>query len=379
MVITGILKKDRRTKNLVRRLRQGDIALIAHADLDPVAAEALVQTGVAAVINTQPTLTGRFPTTGALLLLQHNTPIVEANDPKVFDELCEGRTVVLDLEQGTVRQDGKVFPILVLTEAEVRRRIKEAERGLTEAIEDFVENTLTYLRQEGKRLLASPIPLPPLKTRIANRHALIVVRGHHYREDLLTIRSYIRDKKPVLIGVDGGADALLELGYKPDIIVGDMDSVSEEALLCGAELVVHAYPNGRAPGTERVKQLGLTAHIFPIGGTSEDAAMLLAYEAGAELIVVVGSHSSVVEFLEKGRKGMASTFLTRLKVGHKLVDAKGVSALYTTGIRWWHIFLLFLFGALVSSWLIRLSPTLQIYLRPLWLWLQTSLEHLFMG
>ncbi|MCX7969150.1 MAG: putative cytokinetic ring protein SteA [Armatimonadetes bacterium] len=378
MVITGTLRKDKRTKNLVRRLRQGDVALIAHADLDPVAAEVLVQIGVAAVINTQPTLTGRFPTTGALLLLQHNIPIVEAIDQRVFDELREGKIVTLDLQKSILRQDGKVFTVTVLTEAEIRQRIKEAEQNLSKALEDFVENTLTYLRQEGKQLLTSPIPLPPLRTRIANRHALIVVRGHRYREDLLAIRSYIRDRRPVLIGVDGGADALLELGYKPDIIVGDMDSVSEEALRCGAELIVHAYPDGRAPGAERVRQLGLTAHTFPVGGTSEDAAMILAYEAGAELLVAVGTHSSVVEFLEKGRKGMASTFLTRLKVGHKLVDAKGVSALYTTGIRWWHIFLLFIFGTLVGAWIIRLSPTLQIYLRPLWLWLQTSFEHLFM-
>ncbi len=377
MVITGILKKDRRTKNLVRRLKRGDVALIAHADLDPVAAETLIQLGVAAVINTQPTLTGRFPTTGALLLLQHDIPIVEVNDPKAFNELREGESVTLDLKQGTIQQDGKVFSILVMTEDEIQKRLKEAEQRLTKALEDFAENTLAYLRQEGKQLLVSPTPLPPLKIRIANRHALIVVRGHHYREDLFAIRSYIRDQKPVLIGVDGGADALLELGYKPDIIVGDMDSVSEEALRCGAELIVHAYPDGRAPGIERVKQLGLEAHIFPIGGTSEDAAMLLAYEAGAELIVAVGTHSSVVEFLEKGRKGMASTFLTRLKVAHKLVDAKGVSALYTSGVRWWHISLLLVSGILLGAWLIRLSPTLQIYLRPVWLWLQTSLEHLF--
>jgi len=378
MVITGTLKKDRRTKNLVRRLKQGDIALIAHPDLDPVAAEALIQKKVAAVINTQPSLTGRFPTTGALLLLQHGIPIVETCEPEAFDELREGKVAIVDLEKGLVSQDGKVVSVTVLNEHAVRQKMSEAERNLSELLDDFVENTLSYLRQEGKRLLASPIPLPPLRTPITGRHALIVVRGHRYREDLQAIRSYIRDRKPVLIGVDGGADALLELGYKPDIIIGDMDSVSEEALKCGAELVVHAYPDGRAPGVERVKRLGLDAHIFPIGGTSEDAAMLLAYEAGAELIVAVGTHSSVIEFLEKGRWGMASTILTRLRVGHKLVDAKGVSALYTTGIRWWHIFLLLFAGTLLGSWLIKISPTLQTYLRPLWLWFWTSIEHLFM-
>lgn len=378
MVITGTLKKDRRTKNLIRRLRRGDIALLAHADLDIVAAESLAKSGVAAVINSQPTLTGRFPATGALFLLRKGIPIAELAEPKAFEELVDGESALLDLEKGTVQQDGKVFPVTVLTDEEVQKRLKESEQRLSEALESFAENTLEYLRREGKMLLSSPITLPPLKTPIAGRHALVVVRGHRYREDLFAVRSYIRDKKPVLIGVDGGADALLELGYKPDIIIGDMDSVSEEALSCGAELVVHAYPDGRAPGAERVKRLGLTAHIFPIGGTSEDAALLLAYEAGAELIVAVGTHSSLVEFLEKGRKGMASTFLTRLKVGHKLVDAKGVSALYTTGIRWWHIFSLFLSGTLVGAWLIHLSPTLQIYLRPLWLWLQTSLEHLLL-
>ncbi len=378
MVITGTLKKDKRTKNLVRRLKRGDIAFISHADLDPVAAESLIQSGVVAVINSEPTLTGRFPTTGALLLLQKGVPIVELGEREAFEELKDGKTVTLDLRQGIVQQNGKVFPVNVLTESEVQKRLRDAEQQLSEALEDFAENTLAYLRQEGKRLLASPIPLPKLKTNFAGRHALIVVRGHHYREDLFAIRSYIRDRKPVLIGVDGGADALLELGYKPDIIIGDMDSVSEEALRCGAELVVHAYPDGRAPGVERVKQLGLSVHIFPVGGTSEDAAMLLAYEAGAELIVAVGTHWSIVEFLEKGRKGMASTFLTRLRVGHKLADAKGVSALYTTGIRWWHILSLLLLGAFTGAWLILMSPTLQTYLRPLWLWFWTSLEHLLM-
>ncbi|MCS7265093.1 MAG: putative cytokinetic ring protein SteA [Armatimonadetes bacterium] len=377
MVITGILKKDRRTKNLVRRLKRGDVALLNHPDLDLVAAESLLKTGIAAIVNSQPTLTGQFPSSGALLLLRQNIPIVDLSEPKAFEELIEGKIVTIDLDEGIVRQNGKVFTVKVLTEAEVKKKLKEAEQRLSEVLESFVKNTMTYLSLEGKQLLSSPITLPNIKTKIAGHHALIVVRGHRYREDLLAVRSYIRDRKPILIGVDGGADALLELGYRPDIIIGDMDSVSEKALQCGAELIVHAYPDGRAPGLERVKKLGLNAHVFPIVGTSEDAAMLLAYEGGAELIVAVGTHSSLVEFLEKGRQGMASTFLTRLKVGHKLVDAKGVSELYTSGIRWWHIFLLTIVGAAIGVGLILLSPTLQTYLRPIWLWLWTSLEHLF--
>ncbi|MCS7192276.1 MAG: putative cytokinetic ring protein SteA [Armatimonadetes bacterium] len=376
MFITGTLKKDRRTKNLARRLKRGDIALLAHADLDFVAAESLLNTGIAAVINSQPTLTGQFPSSGALLLLRQNIPIVDLVEAEAFDELVDGKVVTIDLEKGIVQQDGKVFVVKVLTEREVKRRLKESEQKLSEVLESFVKNTLTYLSHEGKKLLSSSITLPPIKTKISGHHALIVVRGHRYREDLLTIRSYIRDRKPVLIGVDGGADALLELGYKPNIIIGDMDSVSERALQCGAELIVHAYLDGHAPGMERVRKLGLNAHVFPVIGTSEDAAILLAYEAGAELIVAVGTHWSLVEFLEKGRQGMASTFLTRLKVGHKLIDAKGVSELYTSAIKWWHIFLLTIVGAAIGAWLIHLSPTLQTYLRPLWLWLWTSLEHL---
>lgn len=378
MVISGILRKDKRTKNLVRRLRRGDIALLAHEDLDPVAAEALLERKIAAVVNSQPTLTGKFPTTGALMLLKNGVPIVETSDEKAFDQLEEGKLTYIDIDKGLIWQDGASMSVKVLTEDEVLRKLKESEERLNEALVAFAENTLNYLRQEGKRLLSSPITLPPLKTSFAGRHALVVVRGHRYQEDLTAIRSYIRDRKPVLIGVDGGADALLELGYKPDIIIGDMDSVSEKALRCGAELIVHAYPDGRAPGMERLKSLGLTAHSFPIGGTSEDAALLLAYEAGAELIVAIGTHLSVVEFLEKGRRGMASTFLIRLRVGHKLVDAKGVSELYSTGVRWWHILSLVLLGLVIGTSLIHLSPTLQTYLRPLWLWLRTSLEHLFL-
>lgn len=378
MFVTGILRKDRWTKNLVRRLRKGEIALIAHADIDPVSAQALAEAGVAVVINTELSLSGSFPTTGALFLLQHNIPVLDVVEANAFELLRDGMLATVDLQNGTILQDETTVKAVVLTEPLVRKRLKEAERRLSEALETFAENTLTYLKQEGKRLLSSSIPLPPLKTKIAGRHALVVIRGHHYREDLLAIRSYIRDRKPVLIGVDGGADALLELGFTPDIVTGDMDSVSEETLQCGAELVIHAYPDGRAPGLQRVQQLGLKAHLFPLGGTSEDAALILAYEAGAELIVAVGTHVGLVEFLEKGRKGMASTFLTRLRIGHRLVDAKGVSALHGVSLRWWHIISLVLAGFLVGTLLFHLSPTLQTYLRLIWLWIRIGLEQLRM-
>ena len=189
-------------------------------------------------------------------------------------------------------------------------------------LEAFAANTMEYLRRE-RELLLDGVGVPEIGHEHEGRHVLVVVRGYHYKEDLAALRPYIREYRPVLIGVDGGADALIEAGYQPDLIVGDMDSVSDEALRCGAELVVHAYPDGRAPGLARVRELGLDAVTFPAPGTSEDVAMLLADDKGASLIVAVGTHATLVEFLDKGGAGMASTFLTRLRVGGKLVDAQG--------------------------------------------------------
>jgi uncharacterized membrane-anchored protein len=183
-----------------------------------------------------------------------------------------------------------------------------------------------------------------LRTRFEGKHALVVVRGHHHREDLATLRPYIRDFKPVMIGVDGGADALLDVGYRPDLVVGDMDSVSDKGLTCGAELVVHAYPDGRAPGLARVERLGLLSVLCPAAGTSEDLALQLADEKGATLIVAVGSHNTLSEFLDKGRSGMASTFLTRLRLDSKLVDAKGVNQLYRSRISGWAVLALLIAG-----------------------------------
>jgi uncharacterized membrane-anchored protein len=193
-------------------------------------------------------------------------------------------------------------------------------------------NTLEYIQREAK-LTFEPIELPPIKTQFRGRHALVVVRGHDYRTDLAALRPYIREYQPVLIGVDGGADALLEMRLKPDIIIGDFDSVSERALSVARDLVHHVHPDGRAPGREQLVEWGVPYEEFVAEGTSEDVAMLLAWEAGAQLIVAVGTHATMVEFLDKGRKGMASTFLTRLRLGPVLVDAKGVNRLYEGRVR----------------------------------------------
>jgi uncharacterized membrane-anchored protein len=330
--IAGPVRKDKRTKQLVKRLRPGDVAVIDHLDLDRVAAETLVERRPAVVVNAASSISGRYPNPGPMILLEAGIPMLDTAGQGVF-ELREGEQVRIDERGAVLRADGgEVARGEWLVPEDVRKRVDDAKDNLAAALEDFTLNTLSYVRRD-RDLLLEGLDLPPLKTRIRDRHVLVVVRGHDYKKDLETLRGYISEFRPVLIGVDGGADALLEAGYKPDIILGDMDSVTNEALACGAEVVVHAYPDGRAPGRERVERLGLRPRILPGAGTSEDMAMLLAYEADCDLIVAVGTHASMVDFLDKGRAGMASTFLVRLKVGTKLVDAKGVNRLYRVGVR----------------------------------------------
>ncbi|HEV2931161.1 MAG TPA: putative cytokinetic ring protein SteA [Propionibacteriaceae bacterium] len=343
--IGGLVRLDRRTKNLTKRLLPGEIAVIHHADLDRVSAEALVETGVAAVVNAVPSVSGRYPNLGPGILMDAGIPLIDDVGDQIFATVQEGDLLTIDggrvlSSHGTVVANGTLYTTEILEE-----QLQYAREGLSDQIEAFADNTLTYLREE-KELLLEGVGVPEVATEIEGRHVLIVVRGYDYRSDLDALRPYITEYRPLLMGVDGGADALIEAGYKPDMIIGDMDSCSDETLRCGAELVVHAYHDGRAPGLERITALGLQAVVFPALGTSEDAAMLLADSKGARLLVAVGTHASLVEFLDKGRAGMASTFLTRLRVGPKLVDAKGVSRLYRSQIRTWHLVLLVLSGLL---------------------------------
>jgi uncharacterized membrane-anchored protein len=328
--ITGVARMDRRTKSLTKRLGPGDIAVIDHVDLDRVSAESLVDAGVGAVVNVAPSISGRYPNLGPEILVSAGIVLLDTVGEDIFADVAEGDVIRVD--DDTVYLDERaVAKGDVQTIETVAASMAEARAGLAVQLEAFAANTMEFLRRE-RDLLLDGAGVPDIHTPLEGRHVLIVVRGYQYREDLETLRPYIREYRPVLLGVDGGADALIEAGYKPDIIVGDMDSVTDDALRCGAELVVHAYRDGRAPGMKRVEELGLPAVPFPAAGTSEDIAMLLADDKGASLLVAVGTHATLIEFLDKGRAGMASTFLTRLRVGGKLVDAKGVSRLYRARI-----------------------------------------------
>jgi uncharacterized membrane-anchored protein len=324
-VLAGPARVDPRTKSLTKRLRPGDVAVIDHLDLDRVSAEALVACQPAAVLNAARSTSGRYPNLGPDILVSAGVPLIDDLGPDVMT-IVEGRE--LRIEGASVfAGETLVAEGIAQTPESVAATMEEARSGLSVQLESFAANTMDYLRRE-RDLLLDGVGVPDVATPLDGRQVLIVVRGYHYKEDLVTLRPYIREYRPVLIGVDGGADAILEAGWKPDMIVGDMDSVSDRALKCGAEIIVHAYRDGRAPGLARVEQLDVPHVVFPATGTSEDVAMLLADDKGAELIVAVGTHATLVEFLDKGRSGMASTFLTRLRVGGKLVDAKGVSRLY---------------------------------------------------
>ncbi len=376
--VTGVARLDRRTKRLVGRLRPGDVAVIDHVDLDRVAADSLVAVGVAAVLNAKPSISGRYPNLGPEVLIQAGITLIDDIGEDAFERISEGALVGIDGD--TVTIDGEPVASGIRQDAEtVAAAMADAREGLSVQLEAFAANTMDYLKQE-RDLLLDGVGVPDVQTQIAGRHVLIVVRGYDYKEDLDVLRPYIREYKPVLIGVDGGADALVENGYTPDLIIGDMDSVTDDVLRCGAEVIVHAYPDGRAPGLDRVRRLDLAALTFPAAATSEDLAMLLADEKGASLIVAVGTHANLVEFLDKGRGGMASTFLTRLKVGGKLVDAKGVSRLYRQNISGSSLLLLVLSAIAAMASAVAVSTVGKAYLTVVSEWwdnLLFQLGHLF--
>src|SRR3954451_24298535 len=324
--VAGPARLGRRTKMLTKRLVPGEIAVIDHQDLDRVSAEDLVAAGVSAVLNCRRSSSGSYPNMGPLLLVQAGIHLVDLPDDRLFDALKESDAI--DVAGGEVRRNGELLVSgTVQHPEEVRARNDDARAEIGEVLYAFARNTVDHMVEE-RELLAGKFDLPRFDTNFRDRPTLVVVRGVDHRRDLRALAPFIRDLKPVIVAVDGGADAVREEGFTPDMIVGDMDSASPESLACGAELVVHAYPDGSAPGRETLERLGLAHKVVPAPGTSQDIAMLIAYEKAAQLIVSVGSQLNLVEFLDKNRRGMSSTFLTRLRIGDRLVDAKGVSRLY---------------------------------------------------
>jgi len=377
--LAGTARLDRRTKTLMRRLQPGDIAIIDHADLDRVSAESLLRCHVAAVVNASPSMTGRYPNLGPQLLVDAGVPLVDDVGQDVFDKIREGQFVRLD-QDTLYAGDAIAVKGTVQTAESVAAAMTSAKEGLADQIRAFMANTVDYISRDFEQMIDG-IRVPELRTKLEDKHTLVIARGYRHREDLQALRAYIREFRPVMVAVDGGADALLDVGYRPDLIVGDMDSVTDRALSCGAELVVHAYPDGTAPGQERVRALGLDCVLCPAIGTSEDLALLLADDLGARLIVAVGMRFTLVEFLDKGRPGMASAILTRMRVGDKIVEPKGVSRLYHSRISTSWLVTLVVAAAVTMVVATASLPVGQIFLRlaglqlnPFWHWL-TGLFH----
>ncbi len=364
-VVVGRARVDRRTKNLIPRLQPGEVAVIDHEDLDRVAAEGLILAKAGAVVNASRSSSGRYPNLGPLLLAAAGIPVVDDVGVDVMSGVRDGQ--ILEVHGTEVRRGDTVVANGVRHTLEsLEAQLEAARQSLGDELERFAENTLEYLRRERHLLTDSPV-LPKLAVDLTGRHVLIVVRGgSDARADLAALGSYIREVRPVMIGVDGGADVLLEAGHRPDLVVGDFDSVSTEALRTGAQLIVHAYPGGSAPGAARLCHLDLEHTTFEAAGTSEDVAMLLAYEKRAELIVAVGTHASMVEFFDKGRAGMASTFLVRLKVGPILVDAKGVSRLYQSRVRTRDVVLLVVAALFAMLMMVAVAQPLHVFVQAMW-------------
>jgi uncharacterized membrane-anchored protein len=379
--VSGPVRPGRRTKLLVSHLVRGDVALIDHLDIDRVSAEELIAAGTVAVLNCSPSSGGSYPNLGPQLLVEAGIVLVDLPDDSLFDVLSDGDPVVIRahppsgqpdggrasaevLRKGVLLARGEVLDLeRVCAETEARRR------EIGEALERFARNTIEHMREE-RELLAGRIEMPRFSTDFRDRSTLVVVRGVGHQRDLRALRPFIRDMRPVIVAVDGGADALLEEGLTPNMIVGDMDSAGEAALRCGAELVVHSYPDGRAPGRHRLEELGLPFKLVPAPGTSQDVAMLIAAEKGARLIVSVGSQFNLVDFLDRNRKGMSSTFLTRLRIGEILVDAKGVSRLYQPRPGLTPLLVVIAAGLIAMIAVVWLTPALRDVAELLWLRLQ---------
>lgn len=328
-MVRGPVRCGHSTKHMLASLRPGDIAVISHPDIDELAARGLIEQRVKAVINCAVSFTGEYEARGARLLLDTGIPLYDCPArPSLVAELSNGEEIMIDGHYLFRKKDkAMLIRLLPVTREMWQVAYQSAIQKTTEKLTRFVDNTLDYALREKEHLF-QPLSCLPLQTQLAGRPAVVVSRGRHYREDLYALYDYISMYRPVLIGVDGGADALLQQGLVPDIIMGDMDSVSDKALRLAADIVVHAYPNGGAPGAKRISDLRIPYHTLAAPGTSEDMALLYAYDHGVSLIISVGTHTAMEEFLEKNRDGMASTLLTRMKIGSRLVDAKGIHCVY---------------------------------------------------
>jgi uncharacterized membrane-anchored protein len=355
-------------------LSSGEIAVIDHVDIDRAAALALVESGAAGVVNVAPSISGRYPSLGAQVLVDAGVALVDHVGPEAFAEISDGDQLRI-VDDTVYRGDTVVGCGARQDAASVAAAVDSSKAGLASQLEAFSANAIEHLRRE-RDLLLDGAGVPAVRTRIAGRQVLVVTRAFDYRADLAALKTYIKETAPVLIAVDDGADVLLAAGYRPDLIVTAVDEVSDAALQSGAEVVRVVAPDGRTRGADRLERLGVQAVDFAARGTTEDAALLLAHAADAELIVLVGSHSTLLEFLDRGRSTMASAFLTRAAVGSRLVDAKAVASIYRNRMRGWWVVLVLLVAVVSVGAAIGTTPVGQQWWSSLQAWLVSSYSSL---
>ena len=357
------MRLDPSTRAVLARIRPGDIALLDEVDLDHVTAETLVRAGAGAVVNVAPSISGRYPALGAARLVEAGIPLLDAVGTDVVGRISDGDVVRLDGRELFVGH--RVIAAGTLQDADsVAAATATATAGLQAQLEAFAGSTHAFLESE-RGLLLDGVGIPETTTDLEGRAVLVVARGPRDDEDLADLRLWVREQRPVLIGVGAGADVLLSAGYSPDLVVGDMEDVSDDALRSGAELVVHEFRDGRTPGLERARQHRVSPVLFPASATSEDLAVLLAVHGGASLVVTAGTADDLVELLDRDRSGMTSTVLTRLRAGGLLVDARGVAQLYRSGISGFQIVLLLLAGLLALVAAVVVTPLGQDWIERL--------------
>lgn len=325
--IVGTVRTDRDINRLLQRLNPGDIAVIDILDLDRITADALVDARVSAVVNASPSISGRYPNLGPEVLVANGITLIDSIGPEVFKKVKDGSTVRVH-NGGIYNGDRRLIAGTPRTDADVHELMTEAKTGLVAHLEAFSGNTIEFIRSESP-LLIDGIGIPDVDIDLRNRHVVVVSDGVGAAHDLKNLKPFIKEYQPVLIGVGTGADTLRKAGYRPLIVVGDPLLMSNDVLKSGAQVVLPADADGHAAGLERIQDLGVGAVTFPAAGSAADLALLLADHHGASLIVTVGHTASIEEFFDRERQqSNPSTFLTRLKVGAKLVDAKAVATLY---------------------------------------------------
>ncbi|MDN5893072.1 MAG: putative cytokinetic ring protein SteA [Nocardioides sp.] len=363
--ITGTVRVERRARNLVPRLQPGDIAVLDHLDLDRTTAQQFVDAEVVAVVNASRFVSGRYPALGATILIDAGILLVDGIGPEALSALKDGRNARLH-QDGLFDGEDELARGDVLDDDRLTAELGEARSGMISQLESFTHNSTEFLRQEQELFLHDK-GAPRLGTRLRDRPVVVVVPGPDHAEELKGIKAYLREQKPVLIAVDRGADALLAAGHAPDVIVltsplstgRESVDVSAKALRAAKDVVLVVDRGSGTTPTDSLERMGVRSLRFETGATTEDAALVLGFLGHASLIVGVGVHTSLDDFLDRQRGGLSSTFLTRLKVGAQLVDARAIPALYSGRVRLWQVLLVLLVGLLAVAAAIAVTPVGQ--------------------